>query len=161
MKHVAPSAILTSAEQMLAKLRWEIDALRAEGDETIGKYRHWNCVMTAWHAVDILHKTMPDPLRQRLAAVIGFDITGKDGLQQFQAYLRQFRPAALAQQFANSSKHFFVSKHTDVVVSDTASAVGTIMVARPFYRQKILDGSDRLVAADVLDEVHQLLTSFL
>src|SRR3954467_8205192 len=83
MKQVAPSAILTSAEQILAKLRWEIDALRAEGDETIGKYRNWNCVVTAWHAVEILHKTMPDSERQRLAAVIGFDVVGKDGLQQF------------------------------------------------------------------------------
>src|SRR4051812_24580064 len=126
MDQISPSAILTTPQQLLDKLRWEIEALQVERDETIGQYRTFNCAITAWHAAEILHKVMTPEQKGNLATRTGYDIAkpGREGLSAFQAYLREYRPARIAQQVANSSKHLYVDKNTELHLSFAASAVG-------------------------------------
>src|SRR5690349_19570092 len=85
---ISPAAIITSIDDMLAKLRWEIDGLEADSAPDSGRYRFWNCALTSWHAVEIMHKTMPAPQQQALSAAIGFNVTGEGGFGKWQEFLR-------------------------------------------------------------------------
>ena len=169
---------LSTPEQMLRKLHWEITnfgrAIDVEGTtvESLNAPAYWafNCAVTAWHIADWVWLTVPEPQRDQLFP--GCHTGRKDTLTAFQVSLQAASPPVLiCRHVATASKHMEMTRHVDPSITvDTvwtkqAARFGATRFGDPFatYTSVLTvshEGTDR-PAIEIFKEAFGFWQSFL
>lgn len=157
---------LATTQDVLEKLRWEIERFKHTEDLRQQRFNAWNCAVTAWAVVDWIYNSWSVDQKVKMSLLIGAGITKKKGpLHQY--LFDRFPVLRLARQMATGSKHRIVKEWNIETVYDVASTEPTIMVVGVPYlpskvHVKVVDGpDDRWRIVPLFEKLHDDLTALV